>query len=64
MAEIEHFCDPNDKKHPKFGNVRDTELLLYSACNQMDGKPAERRAIGDAVDKVNKVIEAEFLVGL
>ncbi|XP_063901942.1 glycine--tRNA ligase isoform X1 [Zophobas morio] len=51
MAEIEHFCDPVDKQHPKFDNVRSTELLLYSACNQMDGKPAEKLSIGDAVDK-------------
>ena len=51
MAEIEHFCDPNDKSHPKFENVQDTELLLYSACNQMDGKAAERKTIGDAVGK-------------
>lgn len=53
MAEIEHFCDPSDKSHHKFDNIKDTELLLYSACNQMDGKPAERSTIGDAVDKVN-----------
>lgn len=53
MAEIEHFCDPNDKAHPKFADIRDTELLLYSACNQMDGKAAEKVKIGDAVDKVN-----------
>lgn len=51
MAEIEHFCDPNDKSHPKFANVWDTELLLYSACNQMDGNPAQKTKIGDAVDK-------------
>ncbi|CAG9858491.1 unnamed protein product [Phyllotreta striolata] len=49
MAEIEHFCDPNDKRHPKFENVKDVKLLLYSACNQMDGKPAERKTIGEAV---------------
>ncbi|KAJ1524813.1 hypothetical protein ONE63_009684 [Megalurothrips usitatus] len=51
MAEIEHFCDPNDKAHPKFDTVRDTTLMLYSACNQMDGKSAEAVKIGDAVDK-------------
>ncbi|KAJ8917523.1 hypothetical protein NQ315_005572 [Exocentrus adspersus] len=51
MAEIEHFCDPNDKRHPKFANVRDTVLLLYSACNQMDGNPAQKTKIGEAVDK-------------
>lgn len=53
MAEIEHFCDPNDKNHPKFESVRDTELLLYSACNQMDGKSAEKHTIGSAVDSVS-----------
>lgn len=52
MAEIEHFCDPNDKSHSKFDSVKNTELLLYSACNQMDGKAAERVTIGDAVGKV------------
>lgn len=51
MAEIEHFCDPNDKAHPKFDSVKDTTLMLYSACNQMDGKSAEAVKIGDAVEK-------------
>ncbi|KAL7291165.1 hypothetical protein TKK_0015081 [Trichogramma kaykai] len=49
MAEIEHFCDPSDKSHSKFESVADTTLLLYSACNQMDGKSAERKTIGEAV---------------
>ncbi|XP_044750626.1 glycine--tRNA ligase isoform X2 [Coccinella septempunctata] len=51
MAEIEHFVDPENKKHPKFNSVRDTELILYSACNQMDGKAAEKKTIGKAVDE-------------
>lgn len=59
MAEIEHFCDPSDKKHSKFADVRSTEMLLYSACNQMDGKAAERIAIGEAVDKVRKTVAVE-----
>lgn len=49
MAEIEHFCDPNDKSHPKFETVKDISMLLYSACNQMDGKSSQRIAIGEAV---------------
>lgn len=49
MAEIEHFCDPNLKDHPKFEDVKDYEMTLYSACNQMDGKSAGRLTIGDAV---------------
>jgi glycyl-tRNA synthetase len=54
MAEIEHFCDPEDKNHPKFESVKETEMLLYSAANQMDGKPAELHSIGQAVDKVKQ----------
>jgi glycyl-tRNA synthetase len=49
MAEIEHFCDPNEKDHPKFVDVADYEMTLYSACNQMDGKSASRVKIGEAV---------------
>lgn len=49
MAEIEHFCDPNCKDHPKFEDVQNYEMTLYSACNQMDGKSAARITIGEAV---------------
>ncbi|XP_067005016.2 glycine--tRNA ligase [Anabrus simplex] len=49
MAEIEHFCDPADKRHPKFSTVENTRVLLYSACNQMDGKSASFTTIGEAV---------------
>ncbi|XP_038111183.1 glycine--tRNA ligase [Culex quinquefasciatus] len=49
MCEIEHFCDPQLKDHPKFENVRDVVMTLYSACNQMDGKSAQQIKIGDAV---------------
>jgi len=33
MAEIEHFCDPSDKSHPKFdqvGKSTERELLLFT----------------------------------
>jgi glycyl-tRNA synthetase len=53
MAEIEHFCDPDKKDHPKFTNVSDLNLTLYSACNQMEGKSPEVRRLGDAVKEVN-----------
>jgi len=59
MAEIEHFCDPSDKSHPKFDQVRDVRVLLYSACNQMDGKAAEYKTIGEAVD--GRIIANETL---
>ena len=25
-TEIEHFCDPTDKSHPKFDEVRDVQV--------------------------------------
>merc|ERR1740128_561767 len=49
MAEIEHFCDPVDKSHPKFSGVTDTVMTLYSANNQMGGEAAKLVSIGDAV---------------
>ncbi|TMW53742.1 hypothetical protein DOY81_001147 [Sarcophaga bullata] len=49
MAEIEHFCDPVLKDHPKFELVANTVMTLYSACNQMDGKSAQKLTIGEAV---------------
>lgn len=57
MAEIEHFCDPEDKSHPKFESVADQEMILYSACNQMDGKAAEKTTIGKAVQEVSQVLQ-------
>lgn len=49
MAEIEHFCDPEDKSHPKFEAVEATEVVLYSACNQMEGKSVFKTTVGEAV---------------
>jgi len=49
MAEIEHFCDPSDKSHPKFHRVAETEMTLYSANDQMSGQPAKLWKIGEAV---------------
>merc|ERR1740122_93923 len=59
MAEIEHFLDPEDKNHPKFSKVADTEMTLYSANNQMDGKPPTKLAIGSAVEE--KTIDNQTL---
>ncbi|KAK6025778.1 glycine--tRNA ligase [Ostertagia ostertagi] len=51
MCEIEHFVDPNDKTLPKFKKVRSYPMVLFSACNQMDGQPAVSMTIGEAVEK-------------
>ena len=59
MAEIEHFCDPDDKYHPKFDTVRRTPIVLFSACDQMDGKPASQTTIEEAVDR--KIVENQTL---
>lgn len=55
MAEIEHFCDPNLKEHPKFDDIKDTPMTFYSACNQMDGKSPAQMTIGEAVKTVSNL---------
>ncbi|MCP9258984.1 Glycyl-tRNA synthetase [Dirofilaria immitis] len=59
MCEIEHFVDPDNKSHPKFEKVKDYKLVLFSACNQMDGASAETVSIGDAIAK--KLVANETL---
>ena len=59
MAEIEHFVDPTDKSHPKFENVADLEVQLYSATNQMSGESARLVRLGEAVR--SKLINNETL---
>lgn len=49
MAEVEHFCDPSNKTHPKFDEVKDIELNLYSACNQLAGQAPQIHKIENAV---------------
>lgn len=60
MAEIEHFVDPTDKSFPKFKKVKDYEMTFFSACNQNEGKPAEKRTIGDAVYSVKRCFTKLF----
>lgn len=50
QAEIEHFCNPADKSHPKFTKVADVAPLLYSRALQMglEKKPL-RMPLGEAV---------------
>lgn len=52
MAEIEHFVDPNEKQHPKFQNVADLRILLYSSKAQVSGQSAHMMCLGDAVEQV------------
>jgi len=63
MAEIEHFVDPEAKDHPKFDSVRATPVVLYSACAQMDGKPAYKTTIGEAVEGSTEKVVANQTLG-
>ncbi|KAJ3062150.1 Glycine--tRNA ligase 1, mitochondrial [Quaeritorhiza haematococci] len=51
MAEIEHYVDPNNKKHPRFHEVKDIVIPLYSAANQLENKGLVEMSIGEAVEK-------------
>ncbi|KAJ9299368.1 hypothetical protein DTO271G3_2990 [Paecilomyces variotii] len=52
MAEIEHFVDPEGgKKHPRFEEVKDTELSLLNRDIQLSGSTkTEQMTIGKAVE--------------
>lgn len=52
MAEIEHFVDPCEKVHPKFSNVADLDIILYSSKAQTSGQSAQIMRLGDAVEQV------------
>lgn len=53
MAEIEHFVDPESgKKHVRFEEVRDVELVLLDRHTQLSGKTTLRTiSIGTAVEE-------------
>ena len=38
MAEIEHYVDPEDKSHERFGEVRDVTLALLDRKVQASGR--------------------------
>jgi glycyl-tRNA synthetase (class II) len=49
----------NIKRHLMPSQVRDVRVLLYSSCHQVDGKTAEYKTIGEAVD--DRIIANETL---
>lgn len=52
MAEIEHFCDPDQKEHPKFNQVKDVCIPLFSQDKQLAIEPPiTDLTIADAVEK-------------
>ena len=60
MAEIEHFYDPANKKHPKFNEVKFEKIPLFSKECQKDlTAPITDMTIEEAVAK--KIIDNEIL---
>jgi glycyl-tRNA synthetase len=61
MAEIEHFVDPKGgKKHPRFHEVKDVELVLLNRETQLSGHTnVETVSIGEAV--ANGTVDNETL---
>ena len=49
MAEIEHFCHPERKEHPKFASVAHIEMQLFPASKQLTDGKLVTMTIGDAV---------------
>jgi glycyl-tRNA synthetase len=53
MAEIEHFCHPDDKDHPTFESVAELKLPLFPSDHQLgDGKmvsPTLREAVAEGI---------------
>uniref|UniRef100_A0A8C5BEX2 Glycine--tRNA ligase n=1 Tax=Gadus morhua TaxID=8049 RepID=A0A8C5BEX2_GADMO len=63
MAEIEHFVDPMEKVHPKFSNVADLNITLYSSKAQTSGQSAHIMRLGDAVEQgvINNSVLGYFI---
>lgn len=52
MAEIEHYVDPEDKRHERFHEVRDVVLVLLDRHVQEAGSSTTTRlTVGEAVEK-------------
>ncbi|KAJ3216781.1 Glycine--tRNA ligase 1, mitochondrial [Dinochytrium kinnereticum] len=49
MAEIEHYVDPLNKNHPRFAEVKDIVLPLYTAKDQLVGSGVIEISVGEAV---------------
>lgn len=58
MAEIEHFVDPRDKSHQRFGEIEHVEITMYSAKNQSLNQAPEKISIGQAVKMVELFINS------
>ena len=53
LAEIEHFVNPEDKRHPKFKTVSHLVLNLFPREDQLTTKKTVEMTVGDAVKNVH-----------
>jgi glycyl-tRNA synthetase len=52
MGEIEHFYDPINKSHPRFAEVKDEFIPLYSKeCQIQLTEPITNMTVAEAVQK-------------
>lgn len=59
MAEIEHYVDPKDKRHPRYAEAKDIVLNLLPKEVQEGGETTlTQMSIGDAVGKVSRSVVA------
>jgi len=50
MAEIEHYVDPEDKRHERFREVKDVKVVLLDRHVQSSGSTETKKmSVGDAV---------------
>ena len=50
MGEIEHFVNPNDKRHPNFHTIHDTMLVLFGRDDQLGTGKTQKMTAGHAVE--------------
>jgi glycyl-tRNA synthetase len=51
LAEVEHFCNPDDKSHPKYDTIKNVVMTFLSRNQQTDGVPAQTMTVDEAVQK-------------
>lgn len=63
MGEIEHFVNPNDKRHASFATVQDYELVLFGREDQLGSGKTKRLTVGAAVQSgiINNETLAYFM---
>ncbi len=59
QAEIEYFCDPNDKTHSKFDEIKDCKIPILSSSMQQNNKRLTIYRVDEAT--VNGIINSQLM---